>query len=278
MRQTDMPHQPLGFSRSDSKVSSRLKSLKDNGRAAFIGYLPFGFPTEDESIDAMVAMVESGVDIVEIGLPYSDPVMDGPVIQDACSVALRSGAKIKNVFKAVEAVARAGAVPMVMSYWNLVFHYGVENFAHDFSSAGGAGLITPDLIPDEAGEWIEISDRYGLDRTFLVSPDTVDARLELISESTRGFVYAASHMGVTGAQDSISSQAQTLVERTRRAGAHNVCVGIGVSTPEQVTQVAAYADGVIVGSALVKSLRDGGIDALRATTCELADGIHGVLK
>ena len=150
------------------------------------------------------------------------------------------------MFKAVETVANAGGVPLIMSYWNLIYHYGVERFACDFENAGGAGLITPDLIPDEAGEWIEASDRHGLDRIFLVSPDSASERLELVARNARGFVYAASRMGVTGERDTISASPATLVERARNAGARNVCVGIGVSTPEQGAKVGAYADGVIV--------------------------------
>ena len=218
--------------------------------------MPYGFPNPDISLDALRTMIEHGVDAVEIGLPYSDPVMDGPVIQAASQIALNNGESINGVFKAVETVANAGGVPLIMSYWNLIYHYGVERFACDFENAGGAGLITPDLIPDEAGEWIEASDRHGLDRIFLVSPDSASERLELVARNARGFVYAASRMGVTGERDTISASPETLVERARNAGARNVCVGIGVSTPEQGAKVGAYADGVIVGSALVHTLLD----------------------
>ena len=195
-------------------------------------------------------MVEHGVNAVEIGLPYSDPVMDGPVIQAASQIAIDNGEKIANVFKAVETVANAGGVPLVMSYWNLIFHYGVERFARDFENAGGAGLITPDLIPDNA----------------------------------RGFVYAAARMGVTGERSTIDASPKELVARTRKAGAKNVCVGIGVSTAEQGARVGSYADGVIVGSALVHTMLDEsgkhavdeatGLKALAAKTEELAEGIH----
>lgn len=246
--------QPLGISHAPSKTEAMFASLDQENRAAFIGYLPYGFPDPELSVKAFATMVEHGVDAVEIGLPYSDPVMDGPVIQAASQVALNAGETITRVFEAVEAVANAGGVPLVMSYWNLIYHYGVERFARDFSNAGGAGLITPDLIPDEAGEWIEASDRHGLDRVFLVSPDSSDERLAIVSRDTRGFVYAASRMGVTGERDTLSTSPEALVGRTRAAGAKRVCVGIGVSTPEQAAKVASYADGVIVGSALVHTL------------------------
>ncbi|KFJ07118.1 tryptophan synthase subunit alpha [Bifidobacterium tsurumiense] len=276
--------QPLGINHRPSPTESMFAALDERNRPAFIGYLPFGFPTPDLSIQAVRTMVEHGVDAVEIGLPYSDPVMDGPVIQSASQIALQAGERIADVFRAVEAVANAGGVPLIMSYWNLIFHYGVDRFAADFAQAGGAGLITPDLIPDEAGEWIETSDRYGLDRIFLVSPDTSDERLALVSRNARGFVYAASRMGVTGERATIGTSPEVLVDRTRKAGANRVCVGIGVSTAEQGSAVGKYADGVIVGSALVHTLldesgkaarnSDEGLAMLAAKTEELAEGIH----
>ena len=152
--------QPLGISHKPSATEAMFDRLKAENKPAFIGYLPYGFPNPDISLDALRTMVAHGADAVEIGLPYSDPVMDGPVIQAASQIALNNGESINGVFKAVETVANAGGVPLIMSYWNLIYHYGVERFACDFENAGGAGLITPDLIPDEAGEWIEASDRH----------------------------------------------------------------------------------------------------------------------
>ena len=276
--------QPLGLSRRESPTEAMFRRLDAEGRPAFIGYLPYGFPDPDASLRALATMVRHGVDAVEIGLPYSDPVMDGPVIQAASQIALKAGERIAGVFRAVEAVADAGGVPLVMSYWNLIYHYGVERFAADFADAGGAGLITPDLIPDEAGQWIEASDRHGLDRVFLVSPDSADERLATVARNARGFVYAASRMGVTGERDTLGSSPEQLVARTRRAGATRVCVGIGVSTADQAAQVGAYADGVIVGSALVHTLLaddgrtprpvDEGLARLAATAEGLAEGVR----
>src|SRR3954447_9544273 len=141
-----------------------------DGRAALVGYLPAGFPSYDGCIAALTAMVDVGVDIVEVGLPYSDPVIDGPTIQAAADRALRNGTRTRDVLRTVEAVADAGAPVLVMTYWNPVLRYGVERFARDLSAAGGQGLITPDLIPEEAGEWLESSAATGLDRIFLVAP------------------------------------------------------------------------------------------------------------
>lgn len=276
---TATPPQPKGFAKRESPTETRIEALRAHGTPAFVGYMPYGFPTPEGSLKAMRAMVDNGVDIVEIGLPYSDPMMDGPVIQEACTMALHAGEKMSGVFDAVETVAKAGGVPLIMGYWNLIYHYGVLRFARDFAAAGGAGLVTADLIPDEAGEWFEASDRYGLDRIFLVSPETTDERLALVSRSTRGFVYATARMGVTGERNELDRTPETLVQRTRRAGARNVCVGIGVSTPQQGRQIGAYADGVIVGSALVHAvLDDPTLGKLATTVSNLADGIHNARR
>lgn len=261
------------------KTAQAIDAHRGPDSAAFIGYLPAGFPDEDRSIRAAQELAKSGADIIEIGLPYSDPTMDGGTIQVAGQQALAGGFRVADVFKNVEAVANAGAVPLIMTYYNLIFKYGVDKFARDFASAGGAGLITPDLIPDEAGEWIEASDAYDLDRIFLVAQSSRDRRLAATAAGSRGFVYAASTMGVTGTRDSIDSGARNLVERTRAAGAERVCMGIGVSTPDQAREVAGYADGVIVGSALVRCLFDQddhlALTSLRDTAEQLAAGAHG---
>ena len=259
-----------------SALAERIAAAKAEGRAALVGYLPVGYPDVDASIAAMVAMVEAGADAIEIGVPYSDPGIDGPVIQEAVEVAVRAGVGIRDVLRAVEAVAGAGAVPVVMTYWNPIERYGVERFATDLAAAGGAGLITPDLIPDEAGPWIEASDRAGLDRVFLVAPSSTDARLRSTTAASRGFVYVASTMGVTGARATVSEAARTLVARTREARPDiALCVGLGVSNGAQAAEIAAFADGVIVGSAYVRELLEGrGADGVRVLTEDLAAGVR----
>jgi tryptophan synthase alpha chain len=235
-----------------------------------------GYPSVPASIAAMIAAVEAGADVVEIGVPYSDPGMDGPVIQQAVDVAVRAGVGMSDVLQAVEAVAAAGAVPVVMSYWNPIERYGVERFATDLAAAGGAGAITPDLIPDEAGEWLTASDRTGLDRVFLVAPSSTDARLLSTTAACRGFVYAASTMGVTGTRATVGDAAEKLVARTRQAAPGlAVCVGLGVSNGDQAAEVASFADGVIVGSAYVRELLEGrGADGVRALSADLAKGVR----
>jgi tryptophan synthase alpha chain len=262
-----------------SRVAEVLARTRAQGRAALVGYLPVGFPDVAGSIDAMVAMVEAGVDIVEIGIPYSDPLMDGPVIAHAADVALEHGVRIKDVFTAVRAVADAGAPALVMTYWNPVLRYGVDRFALDLAKAGGAGLITPDLIPDEGAEWMAAAERNDLDHVFLVAPSSTPQRLRSTASACTGFVYAASSMGVTGARSTVGDAAAVLVTRTRLMTDLPICVGLGVSSGAQAAQVAAFADGVIVGSALVRALADAGtpgegLTAVRKLSAELAAGVR----
>lgn len=254
-------------------VASTIAARRDAGSGAFVGYLPVGFPDLVTSIDAAVALVDNGVDILEFGLPYSDPVMDGPVIQRATQTALATGFRVRDVFAAVEGVrSRVDAPILVMTYWNPVLQYGVDRFADALVSAGGAGLITPDITPDSAAEWIATSDRTALDRIFLAAPSSTDARIASTVAASRGFVYAVSTMGITGARRDVDAAARSLVGRLKAAGAENVCVGIGISTPEQVNEVLQYADGAIVGSALVSSLADGGVAGVGRTAALLNAG------
>jgi tryptophan synthase alpha chain len=239
-----------------SPTAAAIDKAKAAGRSAVIGYLPVGYSTWQASVDAAKVLIDNGFDALELGLPYSDPVMDGPVIEQAVVEALAGGVRITDTFRAVEALAQYQVPILVMTYFNPVHCYGVDRFAADLANAGGAGLITPDLIPDEASQWLEVSDQHGLDRVFLVAPSSTDQRLALTAQACRGFTYATSTMGVTGERAVLSSRAAQLVSRTRAAGAQRVCVGVGVSTASQARQVATFADGVIIGSALVRALGD----------------------
>ena len=254
-----------------------IDAARAEGRPALIGYLPVGFPSLQGSIDAARTLIDHGADMIELGLPYSDPVMDGAVIQQAASAALAGGTRTRHVLEAVSALSGRGAAILVMSYWNPILAYGPDAFARDLAAAGGAGVITPDLIPDEGGEWIAASEEHGVDRVFLVAPSSPADRLAYVAGHTRGFVYAASTMGVTGTRASVSAATEGLVERTRAAGARNVCVGLGVSNGEQAAQVGSYADGVIVGSAFVRALIDspeGDLTALAAVADDLRAGVE----
>ena len=261
---------------SVSAAADALEAMRRERRRALIGYLPAGFPTVDDSIELIAAMVEGGVDVVEVGLPYSDPVMDGPSIQAAADVALRAGVRVRDVFRVVERTA-ALAPTLVMTYWNPVERYGVDAFARDLSAAGGSGLITPDLIPDEAAEWIAAADEHDLDRVFLVAPSSSDARLASTGAACRGFIYATSIMGVTGAREQISVAAPQLVTRVRAHTDLPVAVGLGVSNGDQAAEVASFADAVVVGSAFVNAARStvtDGVRAVRDLAADLAAGIR----
>ncbi|MFT4305965.1 MAG: tryptophan synthase subunit alpha [Microbacterium sp.] len=254
-----------------SRVSAAIDAAAASGRGAFVGYLPLGYPDLATSIEAAVALAESGADVIELGPPYSDPVMDGPIIQEATQAALANGFRLRDLFPAVAEITSRTEVPVVvMTYWNPVFQYGVDRYADDLAAAGGAGLITPDITPDAAADWIAASERTGLDRVFLAAPTSGDARLELIAASSTGFVYTVSTMGITGERAELDAAARTLVARLRGHGVEHACVGIGISTPAHVATTVAYADGAIVGSALVRALRDGGVAGLRATATALA--------
>lgn len=248
-------------------------------RAALIGYLPAGFPSRAGCVRAVAAMIEAGADLIEIGLPYSDPLMDGPTIAAAADRALTAGMTTRGVLDTVAEVAGLGVPVLVMTYWNPVARYGLDRFATDLAAAGGAGVITPDLTPEEAGPWLAACAEHGLDPVLLVAPSSTDARLRRISAACRGFVYAASTMGVTGARAQVSAVAPGLVARVRAVTDLPVAVGLGVSTGGQAAAVAAYADGVIVGSAFVRALLDApdeeaGIAAAGALAAELAAGVR----
>jgi tryptophan synthase alpha chain len=264
-------------------LAEAFATARGEGRALLVGYLPAGFPSYDGGVAAITAMVEGGVDIVEVGLPYSDPMMDGPVIQEAVDRALQGGVRITDVIRTVQAVAALGVPTLVMSYWNPIERYGVERFADDLVAAGGVGVITPDMIPDEATAWLAAVDRTGLDPVFLVAPSSTDARLKVVAEVGRGFIYAASTMGITGTRTEVGARAGELVGRLRGVTDLPVAVGLGVGTGVQAAQVAGYADGVIVGSAFVRRLLDApseaeGLDAVRSLAAELAEGVRSGAK
>lgn len=256
---------------TQSKSAAAIDAAAAAGRAAFIGYLPAGYPDKETCIQAAIALIEGGADILEVGIPYSDPVMDGPVIQQATTEVLARGFRISEVFDIVRAVTEAtGAAVLVMTYYNIIDRMGAEEFARRLAEAGGAGAITPDLIPDEAADWIAATDKYGLDRVFLSAPTSSLERAELVARSSRGFVYGVSIMGVTGARESVSAVAEEVVAASKSAGAPRVCVGLGVSSRSHVEEIGSYADGVIVGTALVAALRDGGAEAVGQLARELS--------
>ncbi|MHA6759215.1 tryptophan synthase subunit alpha [Streptacidiphilus sp. PAMC 29251] len=262
-------------------LDTTLAAAKAENRAALIGYLPAGFPSIAGATDAVQALIDGGVDVVEIGLPHSDPVLDGPVIQTADDIALRNGIRTRDVLETVRQVTSANpSVPvLVMTYWNPVDRYGAARFAADLAAAGGAGCILPDLPVEESSAWTEAAAELGLATVFVVAPSSRDQRLALITASGTGFVYAAAVMGVTGTRNQVGEMAEDLVKRTRATTELPVCVGLGVSTAAQAAEVAAFADGVIVGSAFVQRMLDAasaeaGYAAVRELAAELAEGVR----
>ena len=265
-------------------ISDVFHKARAESRAVLVGCMPAGFPTVEDSIASMIAMHEAGCDVIEVELPYSDPVMDGPVIQRASDIALAAGVRTRDTLHIIESVAKAGAPVVLMTYWNPIEKYGVNAFARDLAAAGATGMITPDLIPDEAEDWIAASDEHHIDRTFLVSPSSTDERIAMTVANCRGFVYATALMGVTGARTAVSRQAPDLVARVRHADRDlPVGVGLGVGDGKQAAEVAAFADGVIVGSALIRCVleapdRPTGLARLRALSSELAEGVREAQK
>jgi tryptophan synthase alpha chain len=256
-----------------SGLDEVFAATRAEGRAALVGYLPAGFPTVEGSKDLLAATVDGGADLVEVGVPYSDPVMDGPVIQAAAESALAGGFRLKQLFDVVESVSARGGKAVVMTYWNPVHRYGVDAFARDLAAAGGLGMITPDLIPDEAGEWMAASQTHGLDRIFLVAPSSSEERIAKTVSASSGFVYATAVMGVTGARDAVGVHAEELVRRTRVHTSLPIGVGLGVRSGDQAAQVGSFADAVIVGSALVTAAASGP-DGVRSLAGELAEGVR----
>ncbi|WP_067540129.1 tryptophan synthase subunit alpha [Nocardia crassostreae] len=261
-------------------LTDTLARAKRENRAALIGYLPAGIPTVDGGIAAIETVLTSGADILEVGLPHSDPVLDGPVIQTADDIALRGGVRIADVLRTVrEAHAATGKPVLVMTYWNPIDRYGIERFATELAAAGGAGVILPDLPVQESDLWRKHAAAHDLATVFVVAPSSTTERLHEIAGAGSGFLYASALMGVTGTRTTAGATAQDLVRRIRAATGLPVCVGIGIADATQAAEVAAFADGVIVGTALVKAMLDApdaeaGRAALGALTAELATGVR----
>lgn len=262
---------------SQSKLSELFIKCKSENRAALIGYLPAGFPNQNDSIEIIKAMIDGGVDAVEIGFPYSDPVMDGPVIQEAAELARKNGITMAKTLEIVKDISATGVPTLLMTYWNPIDRYGVEKFAHDFAGNGMEGVITPDLPIEEAGVWLASAKVNSIHPIFVVAPSTGDGRLEDVTSNCSGFIYAASSMGITGTQTNVANTANVLVERIRKISDTPIAVGLGVSNRAQASEVAKFADGVIVGSAFVKAVLQNPSDpttAVRKVAEELALGVR----
>ena len=256
-----------------------FEKRKRENKAVLIGFLPAGYPTQKASQKIIRAMIDGGVDAIEIGFPYSDPVMDGPTIQAAAVQSLSQGTGATEVFESLQCAHDHGVAAVVMTYWNPIERYGVEKFAQAIADHGGSGVITPDLTVEESQGWIAATDASKINRIYVVAPSTSDSRLPVVTRQCGGFVYAASMMGVTGTRTSVSSSAAELVARVRKATDTPISVGLGVSNREQARSVAGYADGVIVGSAFINALLEApdeasGLRAVKELAQELALGVR----
>lgn len=264
-----------GAAGKGGRVEAAIRAANADGRAALLIYLPAGYPDLDTSRGCLEAAAEAGADLLEVGFPYSDPLMDGPTIQAASQVALDAGYTPADDFALCAALTERIDVPaVVMTYYNLAWHYRgtdqLEAFAAAAASAGLVGAILPDLPAEEGAPWTAVAAEAGLDTVFLAAPTSTDARLKAVADASTGFVYATSRLGVTGERQSLAAAASPLVRRLRAVTSKPVCVGIGVTTPAHAAEVAGFADGVVVGSAAVRAAGDGGPTAVRTLVHALA--------
>jgi tryptophan synthase alpha chain len=235
-----------------SRISEVFANLRSKGRGGFIPFITAGDPDLSVTEKLLCELAGSGADIIEVGVPFSDPVADGPVIQRASERALGRGTNIKSVLECIAAVRRRTNVPIVLfSYYNPLLKFGPEPLATAAQCAGVDAILVTDLIPEEAGAWTTMLAAHNLDPIFLIAPTTSEDRLKLITQQARGFVYAVSRTGVTGAREDINESAESLVRRIRGVTQLPVAVGFGISTIAQVREVWRYADAAVVGSAIV---------------------------
>jgi len=242
-----------------NRIDQKFRDLQKHRRQAFIAYITAGDPSLESTARLVPELERRGVDIVELGVPFSDPIADGPVNQEASMRALRKDIGAGDVLETVRAIRRESQIPMIFfAYYNTILSHGLEAFVKDAAEAGLDGALVLDLPPEEAGEYKRLMDSRGLATVFLVSPITPEDRLELIARHASGFVYYVSQMGVTGERAQMSETIPAMVSRIRALTDTPVAVGFGVSTPDHVREIARHADGVIVGSSIVRRIGEQG--------------------
>lgn len=250
-------------------IEGALRSRIDAGGKCLVPYITGGYPGWVEALHACAA---NGADAIEVGVPFSDPVMDGPVIQQASQVALDAGANPVAILDHLRTLD-IGIPLAVMCYYNTVFHAGHERFAADLAGAGVAGAIIPDLPLEESGPWCAAADEHGVETIMLAAPTAPDSRLPMVAERARGFVYSVGLLGVTGERDSLAATATTLARRVKAVTDKPVLVGVGVSNPEQAVEASRVSDGVIMGAAMVRRLMEGGPDAVGSFVREVREAL-----
>lgn len=236
-----------------NRVDKKFGELKEKGRIALVTYITTGDPSPDMTVDIALQLAKSGADIIELGVPFSDPMADGPTIQLASERALKHGTSLKDVLRTVKQIRKTSEIPLILfGYYNPFFKYGLEKFAADAAEAGADGVLVVDLPPEEVAEFKIHTDKAGLKLVFLLAPTSTDERIKLVAEHAGGFVYLVSVTGVTGERPDLDYNLGELTADIRKATGLPVGVGFGISSPDQVAVIAGYADAVIVGSSIVR--------------------------
>jgi tryptophan synthase alpha chain len=262
-----------------TRISQLFERTKHDGRAAFIAYVTAGDPSPDRTPAIIHALERGGADLIELGVPFSDPIADGPVIQRGADRALKAGTTVVKVLDIARRIRETSQIPLLLfTYLNPVLRYGLDKLARDAKAAGIDGCLLTDVSVEEAGPYVETMRKAGLDTVFMATPTSTDARLKLVAQFSTGFVYLVSRMGVTGVRASVSDSLSALVDSVRRVTSLPLAAGFGISTPDQAAQVAQMADGVVVGSALVRLIEEGATDEqIEAFARSLAAGMHLVV-
>lgn len=259
-----------------NRITNKFNELNEKGRIALVTYITAGDPSLEITEDIVVQLEKSGADIIELGVPFSDPMADGPAIQLASERALKAGTTLRDVLNSVRKLRKLTEIPIILfGYYNPFFHYGVEKFANDAADAGADGVLVVDLPPEEAPEFKIHTDKADLDLVFLLAPTSTTERVELIAENASGFVYLVSVTGVTGVRPDLNYSLDDLAEQIKSTTGLPVGVGFGVSSPDQVKTIARYADAVIVGSAIVRIIEQHGSDK-NSLLSELSAFISGL--
>jgi tryptophan synthase alpha chain len=255
-------------------LEDHLRSLRSEGRKMLGPYLTCGFPSPEQFPDLLSGVIDAGADLIEIGVPFSDPLMDGPVVQRASDIALRAEVRPAVAMRTMESI-KLGVPFVFMTYVNPILAVGEDAFARSAAASGASGVIVPDLPVDEARDWIAAARGHDLAAVFLAAPTTPRGRIESIAREGSGFVYCVSVLGVTGVRETLSERAGGVVQRVREVTDRPALVGLGVSTPDQAAGACAFADGVIVGSALIKAVMDDGVEAGVRLVKEMREAIDG---
>ncbi|HZD59050.1 MAG TPA: tryptophan synthase subunit alpha [Anaerolineae bacterium] len=255
-----------------SRIDAAFDRLREEKRSALMPYLMAGYPDIETSLELLVAVAGAGADLIEFGIPYSDPLADGPTIQAAAEAALQNKVNTDTAFDLASRAREKTEIPIIlMTYYNTIYRYGLDKFARRAAECGVDGVISPDLPPEEADPWRQEATKYGVATVMLATPTSTDERLEKVASASQGFVYCVSLTGVTGARANLPSNLTDFINRVRKCTKKPLAVGFGISLPEQAKQVSRAADGVIIGSALVNLIGQSGDRSIEAAAAYISD-------